>query len=266
MMANKIFDDKSSKTLKTKPATGIICFFCLLILYSVASTVLNRISPLDTLKFILFQLASVVIPGIDLLILFKIKKTGTIKLIAFGYAFGYTLNILLYMAIMLCGLKDYTMLIVLIYSFIAVMFLARYYARSRKSSVEGNGWLCIDRDELRNIIIVSLCLFTVQFLLQGLGNQLPITGGRTYQNDMMYWEGNIVSLTKSFPPMNVRRYGSGYGYHYFSSLQMALINMTTGINVATLGGCFSFIQAHFMLLFSAFALFSTVLKSKKKEQ
>ena len=79
-------------------------------------------------------------------------------------------------------------------------------------------------------------------------------------NDLLYWVGNTIELTREFPPKDFRSYPNHYNYHYFSSLQLAFESIITGIRPSLLSFAFSFIQSVTLMVMGAMIVFGKCTK------
>jgi hypothetical protein len=115
------------------------------------------------------------------------------------------------------------------------------------------------------LAFISL-LFGLSFILYSLGNATPPYVDRNIlSNDPMYWIGNLISLKYEYPPIDFRNYPVKFGYHYFSSAQLAFVSMVTKIRAINLGFGFTVIQSSFLLIASIYVLVSEFTNDARKK-
>lgn len=54
--------------------------------------------------------------------------------------------------------------------------------------------------------------------------------------------GNTIALQQDYPPVNFRTLKGDYVYHFFSSIQIAIVGLITAIDVLAYSICYSYIQ------------------------
>lgn len=175
--------------------------------------------------------------------------------IAFSYASGYILSIVIYVIVMLMEVKEYLGIIWGIFSFFSVLLCIL-----KRNDIE-NGE-CDNADRIT--CYTFLCLFYVISLLVSLCWMTPdagVTG--SYDDDLLFWLGDAISLKKDFLPLNFRSLIPDNRYHYGGAMQQALISMVTGIPVYKLGTCYSYIESVMTFGLAAYCLTKRLIGNTK---
>lgn len=209
-------------------------------------------------SFLIYQIVAIVIPGsVYAKILKQNEGRGGIGCFFIAYALGYCSNIVwYYLLVLLGGLQSATIAYVVIF---AVQGIGSIWYLTKKGvsyKEKSSNWIIV--------IIAIIVLFIVELFAYGGYNMLPPNAnGRHIWHDVLYWIGNTVSLKLGYPPFNFRTLSENYTYHFFSSIQLAVESMTTGIPVAELSIYFSYIQAIVLIVGGLFCLFDKFVQNKK---
>ena len=80
-------------------------------------------------------------------------------------------------------------------------------------------------------------LFVISLLTVSCANFLPSSNifENNFFQDNLYYCGNIAELAKEYPPVNFRAFFQSYSYHYFDTIQLAVIKSITSIPAFELG-------------------------------
>ena len=205
------------------------------------------------LVFSIYTLVGMLLPGYAIVNLLKIKCKSDVELITYTVFFGYFISFLEYFFVVPFGIQDYAFVVWIFFTMISTVYLL---IKNRKLElikvVEKDNfgmWTCMVL--VLVVIFVKCGLYAGQNLLPY--DEVQITG---IHEDLLYWIGNTVELTKRFPPFNFRNYGYSYNYHYFTSVQLAMTSLGTGIGAGLLSLCFSYIYPSLMLVFGGYVVFS----------
>ena len=205
------------------------------------------------LVFSLYTLTGMLLPGYALVNLLNIECKTDIELIAYIIFFGYFVSFVQYFFVVPFGIQDYAFVVWIFFSVASVLYLFLKNKRSLLISFKNKDdfgmWSCLLIFVL--VLFVKCGLYAGQNLLPY--DEVQITG---IHEDLLYWIGNTVELTKRFPPFNFRLYGQTYNYHYFSSVQLAMTSLATGISPGLVSLCFSYIYPSLMLVFGGYVVFS----------
>lgn len=209
----------------------------------------------EAVLFIVFQILGILLPGMWLVVALRIKISTKLALIAYGYGFGYGLTIATYYILTPVGLVSYVK-----YMLIVEGLLSFYYLFFRnKCKIQQ-----LEEDKKGNIIciVAILIMFIIRFVIYYGVNIVPFgESGTFYTSDLLYYIGNGVELSKGYPPMDFRLYTQEYRYHFFGSLQLAVLKMFLNSSTAVAEFCFAYIQSIFLLVFGAY-MFLKQLQTK----
>lgn len=205
--------------------------------------------------FLLFQIGIIIMPGMAAVLILRINTKSKLELIALGYAFGYAINIISYYITVPFGLKQY-----LNYVLVAEGILSLYYLFFKNKHKIWN----LDEDYKGNIVCLFfiVIMLVIRFVVYYGVNIIPSEGTQTfYTADLLYYIGNAVELTKGYPPMDFRWYTQPYRYHFFGSMQLAVLKMFMNTAAVTVEFCFAYLQSVLLLVFGTYC-FITQLKLK----
>lgn len=204
----------------------------------------NKVSLIDGCVFFLFQFACILLPG-TALVLTLVKETEALNLLIFSYMAGYILNIISYFIFMLLGIIEGSLFLFITLDIYSIYLLKKRYKTIKKTEYAHWG-----------VWGIFVFLLTILALIVYTGNNLlPIAvQENAYYTDLLYWIGDTAELSHTFPPRHFRDVSQPYYYHYFSSVQLALANRITNINVAELSLVFAPVQSVVLLVSSAFLL------------
>lgn len=223
--------------------------------FGIGMTLLNQLSWKDGASFILFQIAGILIPGMAVMLLGNWNGFSKMDFIALSYAIGYALNIVLYYLTVPFGFKGMMRYFVIA---LALAGLAVIVKKAEKLETYES-----DRKGLAICSIFIVILLVIETLTVCASNFFPPrVAENTIFNDLLYWIGNTITLNRSYPPISFRDYPQPYTYHYFSSMQMSVISLTTNMRPVILGLAFSFFQPIFLMVTAAYALFKRMSGKK----
>lgn len=231
-----------------------IIFFLYLIIFSSLAVFFNKLSGMDGLAFLLFQIGAILLPGTAIVTLFfKNKPVSSLELLIFAYVSGYIFNIIVYFLLVPLQIQKACLPLWLILDCISIYIIRKYPVKKYRTSIA-------DWSVWGGFIA---CLLLIVFVIYCGDNLLPTAvKENAYYTDLLYWIGDTVELAHNFPPNHFRNTAQPYYYHYFSSIQMAVMNITTKINVAELSLVFAPFQSIVLMVSSAFLIFKQVVKSK----
>lgn len=238
----------------------------LLALFTAAPAVLNHLTAAEGAAMFGYQVCCMLLPGYALLRLLRFPCRSEIEVFGFSYAAGYCISILCYlMAIpfshwyenwmVWIARLNYGFAFFSLFGLLLARFLGKRYQPAGGGAVRGGRSF---------VLFLWFGLFLLYFLGYGLPNRLPNLGSeQAYYMDTLYWIGNAISLSRGFPPENVRGAGSLLTYHFLSSMQLVSMSKATGLSLQALGLALHYIQSALLLSFGAFIFFSE-LTSKKR--
>lgn len=241
--------------LKEKKGSGLFIVQCIILLMAVLTCSVHGLSYWIALKYWLFQMLGVFLPGLAVLLLLKLNFEKSILILVLSYAFGTIILLLEYFLLMPAGLSDYSPYAAIPLSLVSLFICYKKGGNLKWEHDRGDWVICI---------LFLLLVLLIDFFVVSLVNSMPNeTGGTGYYIDWLYWAGNNISFTKRFPVQNYRVVGEVFRYHYFSSIVVAQTYFITGINLEILTFYFSFFLPAVLLVFSSYAFFSSLLGKKK---
>lgn len=238
------------KKVNYSPVLKLMFLYCLLLLlFSLILSVFYGNGILMGIKFVLFQVFGIMIPGMALLCLLHLEIETTVEWIGFSYFFGFCLNLFEYLCIVPLELQRYATIFMLVISLLSILVVVKEFRKNE---------FIVRQDSKGEIICCSFLtvMFAIAMFTSAGTNLIPPKAEENILlNDLLYWVGNTIELTKEFPPKNFRNYPSNYNYHYFSSLQLAFESLVTGIRPIVISLAYSFFQSMMLLVFGAYILF-----------
>lgn len=245
-------------SMKVSRRFSLIWVLAYSVIFVVVSALLNRLSPLEVLLAILYYIFVYIIPGMAIILLLGLRVSTDAEWIGYTFVSGYCYNILLYYAIVPFGFQDYISVISMAFAFLCILII--YRKRKLLICTHDRGGVCT---------VGVICYVSFMFIAYNGNGLTPDLVGRTdyytYHRDVLYWIGNLNSLIKQYPPINPREYISGvFNYHYFSSLQLAVQVLVTGIDSVV--SCFGlyFYSTVVMIVFGTYLFAKRVFKSNKE--
>ena len=213
--------DKKAKRLVvvTEVILAIFLFFAV-------SINVFQVGAADLVKYFVFQICSIFIPGFALTSLIK-RKLLTVTRLCLAYSLGYALNIAEYFLEEVFSRQ-------IPYSFFAIciFFVSLVLVfRDKKKYLD----LLVNREcnnENETLFTVSALVFL--FALNMFTFACRYKDIFNMPHDMSWWINNSVALKLNYPPDNLFMLGTKLNYHYFSSIQIAYCSLVTGIDVVSL--------------------------------
>lgn len=246
------------KNMHSKTGRYFEWFFGYCLLFVLISAFLNRLSVSEIVLTLLYQVVVYALPGVAIILLLGIRVETDVELLGYTFIAGYCYNIILYYIIVPLGIQQYVRWIGLILGALSLFII--YKKRGLLScKADGQGM---------KICSVGAAGYALLMFVAYNGNGITpnLTGATdyyTYHRDILYWIGNLNSLMKQYPPISPREYSSGsFNYHYFSSLQLAIQSLFTGIDaVVTCIGLY-FHATIGMIVFGTYLLAWKLLQQK----
>lgn len=221
------------------------------------SGVLSQRPVYESFLFTIYQVAAILIPGLAYVELLKVKfcTTGTARVLL-AYAVGYGSNIAIYYILFWIGKNQNNQMAVwvcLLLQFgVGVSILIKKKAK-----------YC----ETQSVFLMVPVFIGVMFVIELFtycGNNMmpPYTDAGDVVKDLIYWMGNSIALKQDYPPVDFRTLREGYGYHFFSSIQIAMASMATKLDVLTYSICYSYIQAIIVMVGGFYCLLEKQISKK----
>lgn len=204
----------------------IVKHFVLLVclLFVIVAFFAGQQKVLDLLRFIAVQLCFIYLPGVALQQLCGMKYSDKLIKHFVSYATGYALSVVIYIGLLLLGIHHGVMYV---YSILALLSIIIVFKHHPKEGGEGHS---------KEHVIVGLILcvaFIISFVsFQCVNMSAKLIGGDVwYRQDLMFWMRNSVAAVKAYPLPELSVAGQFLFYHYFSSLELAFLSLTTRIEM-----------------------------------
>lgn len=231
-----------------------------IILFFICSEIISLVSLREIWSgflFFLFFTCGLFFPGMAITALVNLPIRKLTVWIALSLFLGYCADLLLYLLVMLLGLKSMAwILIAVVFLFSIPILWKKLPVQAEAMEPDLSGWklICLTGGAMFLISLVTYCG----------NNYIPqISGESTVVQDILYWSGNASTLAKGFPPIDFRHYPRAYSYHYFSSMQLALANLVTGIPAVKLCVAFTVLQSVALRVFGGYTVLSLCTSVKK---
>lgn len=245
---------KEMKYLKKN--TFVFLVIALLVLHSCLVSTVGDAELMDGFKFILFQLVGMILIGYGIASMLIRDAKSSIHYFAYSYFLGYCIHILNYFIALPFGLERSLPYIIFWEAAASILLLIRNKPNVNIDQDKEGTWLCsaflIIVIAIRYVTLFGRCL-------------LPINGrivGNAIHSDQLYGVGNSIEATFGFPFHDFRWYTDTFFYHYFSKIQIAVINLVTDIPVIHLEDSYISIQTSIMLVLAFYVLLDN-LKIKR---
>ncbi len=232
-----------------------IIFLTYLFIFTYAVTLTNNLPFADGGLFLLFQLGGIMLPGIGVILTAARNiSLSVLELAIFSYASGYILNIVLYLLLMPFNLQQALLPLLIILDVFSIYKIKKSYgdvhAPKKADLLLWGGFLFL--------------LLALVFVVYCGNNMLPTAlEENAYYTDILFATGDSIELSHNFPPRHFRNVNQAYFYHYFSSIQLAVTHLTTGIDIVKLNLLFLPFQSSILLASSALLLFKQVIKRNR---
>lgn len=205
------------------------------------------------IKYFLFQLFNVLIPGTAIFLLFDIKIKDSITAVGIGYSLGLIFLVIEYLVLISLGLQLYSFFVSGIFTIISVVIVYKKKCFHEYLSCPHAWTFCLG--------CITLILLLGIFAVSDVNTIPEHIDSNGYYVDWLFWTGNNISLTKGFPPQDFRLCGETFNYHYFSSIIIAQSFFITKIDIGILSFYFSFIIPAISLVTVAYTLLKTLIKT-----
>lgn len=237
----------------------ILRFSCLLVFiltYCSLCAWMQQIAVVYGLVFLFYLAFGILSIGHTFLHLLNIPTENWIEKFGISFALGYALNIICYLVSFpffgILGLR-------IIWGVMVIASLGYNIYTWKNEGIS----LAKSRDSVFVLIIIGIVLGFQLFAFAANNFSTSFTGVNSYYCDLFYWASDAVTFTKQFPPINFRHMnGNIYYYHYFSSIQVAVASLVTGIPIYNYVFGFSFIQSAILLVFSSYILIHRLVKNR----
>ncbi len=250
------------EVMRNKSAVIIPAWICFalaqltILLFLLISANVHQSTVWEPVKLFAYQLFALFFVGFALVQCLGIHIEVFTELISLSYAFGGVISLITYLLGMLIWGRKAILPIVIIEVFLSLLVVLYNRARLFKPAYRQEGMIvCI----IFLILYYALATVSVSFV-----NTLPFETGKTaYYVDWPFWVGNNITFTKGFPIQNFRQVGTPFRYHFFSSIMMAEVSLTTSVDIVKISFYYSYIFGGLLLIFSAYFLAASLLRDKR---
>ncbi len=231
--------------------------FIVLILFTFLAAAVSRCNMLDPVKFILVQLAFIFLPGYALQKLTKLSYQNSLVRALVSYATGYAISLVVYLAMLIVGIQQYVF-----YAYIVILIISTTYLYFSKKNVADG---VIERKEkLLFTYILLASLFFSMVLFQFASILPPLNHSNTSLNqDLVFWMRNAVAATKGYPLPELSVAGKVFFYHYFTSINIAFLRFTTGIEIYDLCFVYSYLVTVLLIVSGLYVACKEMINSYK---
>lgn len=221
------------------------------------SGILSQRPFFESFLFTVYQVVAILIPGLAYVELLKVKfcTTGTARVLL-AYAVGYGSNIAIYYILFWIGKNQNNQMAVWVC--LLLQFLV-----STSILIKNKAKYCETQSVFFMVPVFIGVMFVIE-LFTYCGNNMmpPYTDAGDVVKDLIYWIGNSIALKQDYPPVDFRTLREGYGYHFFSSIQIAVASMATKLDVLTYSICYSYIQAIIVMVGGFYCLLEKQISKK----
>lgn len=214
-------------------------------IYTVLMTCVSPASPGQGLRFFIYQLLAVFLPGAALVHLLKLPVIHEMEVVVWGGCLGQALSVIQYFLLAAVRHLDRAPALQCVVSLMAVVYLLAIYAKRKFPTVER-----MSGGEILIVLCFVAVNLAVRFFTYYGRNLLPEPGHNVVfpNQDILFYIGNAISAGKGFPLQEFRFAGQEFRYHYFGSLILEMASKTTGIPELTMEFCFFWALTPFLLI------------------
>ena len=253
-MKTTIYHGKTSTNNYAKGMINwtIMVIFCL---FSFASVIMTRVTVVEGIKYVLYQIVCVYFIGMFLARLLDISMATEYQQFAINYAIGYAIQVVnWYISMATYGSSSQLLLYVLeiiVISTVSIFIHKDYHTNYR---------------DIETKVIVCLFVFIILFVgmrfFTTLGyNLLPYGNivNNNFIHDDLSWEIIQSIATKhSFPVDDMKWLGDRLYYHYFGYVCNGVMSNVTGISCAKLVTSLTFINEGIFFATSVISFFQFI--------
>lgn len=230
----------------------------LLIFMSAVTGICNQLSVGEVTRFACFQFFCILFPGAAVMMLMPVKNLRSVEKLLLTYVSGYIFTLLVYMAVMITAGREYVRGVFILTAVMAGAVIWIKW-RNKKPLTEAP----VEEPDGGIWIWTALAVFVISLFGFSLRWKAPYAAGiNYYEDDFLFWAGDIVALTKKVPPVNFRDLNPDYRYHYLGAMQQAVISNVTGITAVKTAACFSYIESVIFVALSTCAIAGRMIKNR----
>lgn len=225
------------------------------ILALIGSGIVAGIEATSLVILLFAQLFGILLPGMTIASLIHIPLKDSVSYIFAGYAIGYALTSILYALMIVFNihhLSPYIFYFICITSIVTLYFKRDVLPQLVEKS-ENNTFL----------FVVFILMVAIGFLVY----QIPfrsamITGFQDMYFDSTYWFKNCVASTKGYPLPELSVLGNNLYWHLFSCFNIAMLHLSTNIEIYDLCFSLSSVTRSFLLVGCSYVFLNEFTKTK----
>lgn len=201
------------------------------------------------LRFYLFQIFGMLIPGAALLKRLHVVERESMAFSVFGYGFGFIIVILEYFLLalfrgiwLLLPLQTVLGIISTLYLLLPRFTGGVPVGREVSHRTAEKEWL--------PLAVLLTAVLAIRYITYYGFNLLPTPGQDvTFRTqDLLFYIGNAVSAERGFPVAEFRFAGETFYYHYLGSIQLTVASLSTGIDAMTLEFCLNWMTPSILVV------------------
>ena len=222
---------------------------CVLLLFVIIASIISRCNIIDAFKFVVVQFAFLFTPGYAIQRMIGLRYNDKIVRAMMSYATGYSLSILVYLFLLMGSGHQVVLYIYLLLFLVSIVYLCFINKKDYDDCLQDGK----EHQYLSLILLFALCITCIVFQCSNLSPLLKEGNSFVYQ-DYVFWMRNSVAATKSYPLPDLSVLGRELHYHYFTSVEMAFLRYTTGIEMLDLCFAYSYIVTMFLIISGIYVL------------
>lgn len=219
----------------------IVKHFVLLVclLFVVVAFLAGQQEVSNLFRFTAVQLCFIYLPGYAFQQLCGVKYSDKLVKYFVSYATGYALSVVIYIGLLLLGIQHSVMYVYFLLALLSVIVVFKLPTKE--------GVVCFKEHVVVGVILfVAFMVAFVSFQCVNMSAKL-IGGDVWYRPDLVFWMRNSVAAVKAYPLPELSVAGRPLFYHYFSSIELAFLSLTTRIEMFDL--VFVYYYLVYMFLF-----------------
>lgn len=211
------------------------------------------------LKFGLFQIIGILIPGNSVLFLINKKKLSEIEFFIYSYVIGFAFTILIYFLTIPFQKAMYIGAYYIFLSGITSVYWGYKIFKSKNKTL-----IFRDYSGIKICFVLGGILLCIQIVMSCALHTLPLQQGNSFYQDYLFGIGNTIELGLEYPIVNFRAIFQGrYYYHYLYNIPLALMHVFLDIPAFNLTAFYGFIPIVIFLIGASYIFFSTFLQRKR---
>lgn len=227
----------------------LFIFLIELFLCCCISSLVERVSLIQGVLFWTFLLGAILLPGMGLTCLAKLRYSDSYKFLFVSFALGYSAMVIIYLVLLVLGLQQYVSCPIILLSICSVYLLYKNISIIPWNESKYLSWWWIPL-LFGGMYLVCLIVF------QGNTLSPDVNGSLTACQDYIFWLKNSSAVMYGYPVPDFNIYGQQLQYHFFSNLPLATAHLMTGIELFEVCFTFGYIIA-MLLAIGAFYILTT---------